>query len=68
MRLGAQQARRIWKHRSRVGLRKALATQHVEEFLSVPPAHIGVTLALGGAVAEIPPPIDHLLGRATAEP
>ena len=32
------------------------------------PAHVGVALALGRAVAEIAPAVDHLLGRAPADP
>src|SRR5260370_21200725 len=32
------------------------------------PAHVGVTLALSRAVAEIAPSADHLLGRAPADP
>ncbi len=31
------------------------------------PAHIGVALALGRAVAEVAPPVDHLFGRAPAD-
>ena len=64
----AQQSRRIGKHRPRVGLGEALATQQVEEHLRMAPAHVGVTLALRRAVAEIAPPVDHLLGRAPADP
>ena len=31
------------------------------------PPHVGVGLALGRLITEIPPPIDHLLGRASAD-
>ena len=67
MGLEAQQAGRIGEHRPRVGLGEALAAQQVEEDLRMAPAHVGVALALGRAIAEIAPPIDHLLGRAAAD-
>ena len=67
MRLEPQQARRIRKHRPRIGLGEALAAQQVEEDLGVAPAHVGVALALGRLIAEIAPAIDHLLGRAAAD-
>jgi hypothetical protein len=31
------------------------------------PSHVGITLALGRLIAEVPPSIDHLLGRASAD-
>jgi hypothetical protein len=68
IRLQAQQARRVLEHRPGVWLGKTVATQHVEEHLGMAPAHIGIALALGRAIAEIAPAIDHLLGRAPAEP
>ena len=67
MRLEPQQPRRVGKHRLRIGLRKTLAAQHVEKHLGVAPAHVGVALAFRRLVAEIAPPIDHLLGRAAAD-
>ena len=33
----------------------------------MPAAHVGVGLALGGCVAEVTPPFDHLFGRAAAD-
>jgi len=33
----------------------------------VTPPHVGVTLALGRLITEVPPSIDHLLGRASAD-
>ena len=67
MRFEAQQSRRIWKHRPRIGLRKAFAAQQVEEDFRVAPPHVGVILALGGLIAEIPPALDDLLGRSPAD-
>ena len=67
MRLEAQQAGRVGKHRPRVGLGKTLAAQHLEQHLGVLPRHVGVALALGRRVAEIAPAVDHLLGRAAAD-
>jgi len=66
--LDAQEALRIREHRPRVGLGKAVATQQVEEYLRMAPAHVGVTFAVSRAIAEIAPPVDHLLGRAPADP
>ena len=63
----AQQAGRIWKHGSRIGLREALAAQQVKEDLRMTPSHVGVGLALGRLIPEITPTIDHLLGRASAD-
>jgi hypothetical protein len=63
----AQQPWWIWKHGLRIWLREALATQEVEEYLRATPPHVGVTLALSRLIAEIPPAIDHLLGRASAD-
>jgi hypothetical protein len=42
--------------------REALTVQQVEEDLRTAPAHVGVTLAISRAVAEIAPSVDHLLG------
>ncbi len=47
---------------------EALALQQLEEGLGVAAAHVGIALALGRRVAEVPPALDHLLGRAAAEP
>ena len=68
IRLEAQRAGRIWKHRPRVRLRETLAAQHVEEHLRMLPAHVGVAPVFGRPVTEIAPAIDHLLGRAPADP
>ena len=67
MRLEAQQPGRIGKHRPRIRLRKAFAAQQVEEHLGMAPPHVGVGLAFGRLIAEIPPAIDHLLGRSAAD-
>ena len=63
----AQQPRRIWKHRSWVGLGEALTAQQIEEDLGMTPPHVGVTLALGRLITEMAPAIDHLLGRPSAD-
>ncbi len=60
--LEAQQARRVGEHRARVRLGESLAAQELEQDLGVAPAHIGVALALRRTVAEVAPPLDHLLG------
>src|SRR5450631_2101854 len=62
-----EQAGWIWKHRTRIGWREALAAQQVEEDLRMTPPHVGVGLALGRLITEITPSIDHLLGRAAAD-
>ena len=67
MRLEAQQARRVGKHRARVRLGEALAAQQLEKHFGMAPAHVGVALALGRPVAEVAPAVDHLLGRAAAD-
>ena len=67
MRLEAQQARRIGEHRARIGLGKALALEHLEKHLGMAARHVGIGLALGRHVAEMPVAIDHLLGRAAAD-
>ncbi len=63
VRLEAQQARRIRKHRARVRPREALALEHLEEHLGVAPRHLGIGHALGRRVTEVAKPVDHLLGR-----
>src|SRR3984957_12130816 len=68
MGLDAQQAWRIGKHRPRIRLGEAITAQQVEEYLRMAPTHIGVTLTLSRAVAEVTPPVDHLLGRAPTDP
>jgi hypothetical protein len=68
MRLKAQQARRIWKHRLRVRLCKTFAAQNIKKQLRMMPPHVGVALALGRPIAEMAPAIDHLFGRASADP
>ena len=67
IRLEAQQARRVRKHRRRVGLGEALAEQHLEEDLGVAPRHVGVGHALRRYVTEVAKPVDHLLGRSTRD-
>ena len=67
IRLEPQQARRVRKHRPRIGLRKTFAAQHLEKHLGVAPRHVGVGLAFRRRVAEIAPAVDHLLGRAAAD-
>ena len=67
IRLEAQQARRVRKHRVRVGTRKTLTAQHLEEDLGVAPRHVGVAHPLGRGEAEVAPAVDHLLGRAAAD-
>ena len=61
VRLDAQQARWVWKHRPRAGLREALAAQHLEQHLGVAPAHIGIVHAFGRRVTEVAPAVDDLL-------
>jgi hypothetical protein len=51
----------------RIGFGKTLAAQEVEKDLGVASPHVGVALTLGRLIAEIAPPIDHLLGRAAAD-
>ncbi len=67
IRLEPQQARRICKHRPRIGLGEALAAQHVEKGFGVAPRHIGIGLAFERRIAEVAPAVDHLLGRAAAD-
>ena len=67
IRLEPQQARRVRKHRPRIGLGEALAAQHVEKHFGVAPRHVGVGLAFRRRVAEVAPAVDHLLGRAAAD-
>ena len=67
MRLEAQQPRRIGKHRLRIGLGKTFAAQQVQKHLRVAPAHVGIALAVGRAIAKIAPAVDHLLRRAAAD-
>ena len=40
----------------------------LEEDLGVAAGHVAVGLSLGGCVAEVAPAVDHLLGRAAADP
>jgi hypothetical protein len=67
VRLDAQEAGRIGKHRLRVRPREALPAQHLEEDLGMAPRHVGISLPLLRRVAEIAPAIDHLLRRAAAD-
>src|SRR4029434_7735838 len=67
MRLEAQQAGRVRKHRARIGLGEALAEQQFEEDLSVAPRHLGVGYAPRWHVTEVAEAVDHLLGRAAAD-
>ena len=34
----------------------------------MPARHVGIAVAVGGRVAEVPPAVDHLLGRPSADP
>jgi hypothetical protein len=63
MRLEAQEAGRVRKHRRRIGLGEAFAAQHLEEDFRMAPRHVGIGHALRRHVAEIAEAIDHLLGR-----
>src|SRR4051812_43311680 len=67
MRLEAKQPGWIGKHRLRIWLRKAFAAQQVKEDLRMTASHVAVGLALCRPIAEILPPIDHLLGRTAAD-
>jgi hypothetical protein len=67
VRFKTQQSRRVWKHRTRIGLREAFAAQHVKKDLCMAATHISICLALGRLIAEIPPSIDDLLGRPSAK-
>ena len=51
----------------RIWFRESLAAQEIEEYLCVAPPHVGVILAFGRLITEIPPSIDHLLGRPSAD-
>ena len=62
MRLGAEQAGRVREHRGGVGLGEPGAGQRLEEDLGVLAGHVGVGLAVGRHVAEVPEAIDDLLG------
>ena len=62
-RLQPQRARRIGKHRARIGLGEAFALQQLEKYLGVGARHVGVGLAVLRHVTEIAPAVDHLLGR-----
>jgi hypothetical protein len=67
IRLEAQQAGRIRKHRARIGLGETLAEQQFEEDLSVAARHLNVSHTLRWHVTEVAKAIDHLLGRAAAD-
>ena len=67
IRLEAQQARRVRKHRPRVRARKAFAAQHLEKHLGVAARHVGIGHAFRRRVTEVAPAIDHLLGRTAAD-
>ena len=62
MRLGAEQAGRVREHRGGVRLGEPGAGQRLEEDVGVPAGHVGVGLAVGRHVAEVPEAIDDLLG------
>jgi hypothetical protein len=68
MRLGAEQTGRVREHRGGVGLGEPGPGQRLEEDLGVLAGHVGVGLAVGRHVAEVPEAVDHLLGRAAADP
>ena len=67
VRLEAEQARRIGKHRARAGLGKSLPLQQIEIYQGMTPRHVGVGLTLRRPIAEIAPAVDHLLGRTAAD-
>jgi hypothetical protein len=67
MRFETQQAWRICEHGSGIWLREALAAQEVEEDLRVAPPHVGIILTLGGLITEMPPSIDDLFRRSSAD-
>ena len=50
------------------GSREPLASQNLERDLGVLARHVGIAVAVGRRVTEVPPAIDHLLGRAAADP
>ncbi len=57
------------EHRPRVRLRETFAAQNLEQRPRCGlPRHVGVALAVGRRVAEVAPAVDHLLGRAPADP
>ncbi len=68
MRLRAEQTGRVREHRRGVWLGEPGAGQRLEEDLGVLAGHVGVGLAVGWRVAEVPEAIDDLLRRAAADP
>ena len=68
VRLEAKQPGWIREHRPRIRLREPLPFDHLEEHLGMASCHVGVALAVGGRIAEVPPAVDHLLRRAPADP
>ena len=63
IRLESQESGWIGEHRPRIGLRELLSRESLEEHLGVPPRHVGIGLAFGRLVTEVPPPVDHLFRR-----
>ena len=67
MRLEAQKAGRIGKHRTRIGLGKALPCRSSRNTSAWLARHVGIALAFRRSEAEIAPAVDDLLGRAAAD-
>src|SRR4029078_626963 len=67
IRLEAQKAGRVRKHRVRMRLGETLPEQQIEEHLCVAPRHVGVGHALRRHVTEVAEAVDHLLGRTAAD-
>src|SRR3954451_15015521 len=68
MGLEPKQPGRVGKHRPRIRPGKSFTLPQLEEDLGVTPAHVRVGFAFGRRVAEVAPPVDDLLWRATADP
>ena len=58
VRLDAQEARRVWKYRSRIWFREALTTQHFEQYLGGASGNVGIGHPVGRGVTEVAPSID----------
>src|SRR5690606_31311937 len=67
IRFKPQQARRIWKHRARVRLRKPYPVEPLEKLQGFATPHVGIGLPLRGRIPKIAPAVDHLLGRPPAD-
>ena len=67
IRLEAQEAGRVRKHRARARLGETLPEQQFEEDLGMAPRHVGVGHVLPRHVTEVAEAVDHLLGRTAAD-